>query len=174
MKKRAHQTPVVLVTLMAAIATLGSSCATLGSLSGLIQPPRFSEARDQPAEVRLSPPTAGNALGGATIRLWTRVTNPNPFGFTLNTLNGTLYLDDTRAATSDFPLGLPLSAGAESVIPIEFAISFADLPNLAGVVRRVAQRQPIDYRFEGTVGVNAGRFGSPVLGPMTFMRGTLD
>ena len=167
-------TRVALVASVAAMMTIGSSCATLGSLASLVQPPRFSEARDQPAEVRLSPPTAGNALGGATIRLWTRVTNPNPFGFTLNTLNGTLYLDDTRAATSEFPLGLPLSAGAESVIPIEFAISFADLPNLVGVVRRAAQRQPIGYRFDGTVGVNAGRLGSPILGPMTFMRGTLN
>jgi hypothetical protein len=155
-------------------ASMLSACATLGPLASLVQAPRFSEARDQPAEVRLRPPTAGNALGGASITLWTRVSNPNPFGFTLNSLNGTLYLDDTRAATSDFPLGLPLAAGGETVIPIEFAISFADIPNLVTVVRRVAEKEPIAYRFEGTVGVDAGRFGSPVLGPMTFMRGTLD
>ena len=160
------------LTTLTAAATL--SCATLGPLASFVQPPRFSEARDQPAEVRLTSPTAGNALGGATIRLWSRVSNPNPFGFTLSTLRGTLLLDDTRAATSDFPLGLPLGAGAETVIPIDFIVSFGDLPQLAGVVRRAAQRQPIAYEFQGTIGVNAGRLGSPVLGPMTFMRGTLN
>jgi hypothetical protein len=163
--------PPLAITIAALVA---SSCATLGPLGSLVQPPRFAEARDQPAEVRIVPPTAGNALGGATVRLWTRVSNPNPFGFTLTSLEGTLYLEDTRAATSNFPLGLPLAAGADTVIPIEFIVSFADLPNLVGVVRRAASREPVGYRFEGTVGIDAGRFGSPVLGPMTFMRGTLE
>jgi hypothetical protein len=163
--------PPLAITIAALVA---SSCATLGPLGSLVQPPRFTEARDQPAEVRIQPPTAGNALGGATVRLWTRVSNPNPFGFTLTSLEGTLYLEDSRAATSNFPLGLPLAAGADTVIPIEFIVSFADLPNLVGVVRRAASREPVAYRFDGTVGIDAGRFGSPVLGPMTFMRGTLD
>ena len=60
------------------------------------------------------------------------------------------------------------------MIPIDFSISFADLPNLAGVIRRALSQQPVAYRFEGTVGIDAGRFGTPVLGPMTFLRGTLS
>jgi hypothetical protein len=161
--------PAALLVLLSTAA-----CASLGPLSALVRPPRFSEANDQSAEIRLSPPSGSSALGGATVRLWTKVTNPNPFGFTLSTLAGTLYLEESRAATTDFPLGLPLGAGAESVIPIDFAISFADLPNLAGVIRQAINQQPVDYRFEGTVAVDAGRFGTPVLGPMTFLRGTLS
>lgn len=105
------------------------------------------------------------------MRLWTRVSNPNPFGLTLGTLNGTLYLEERRAADAEFPLGLPLSARGETTIPIDLSISFSDLPGLADVVRRAAGREPLAYRLEGTIGVDAGRLGNPVFGPMTLLRG---
>ena len=114
------------------------------SSAALVQPPRFEQVPDQPAEIRLP------GLNGAGVRLWTRVTNPNPFGLRLGTLKGTLFLDDSRAADADFPLGLPLGAGGESVIPIDISISFADLPGLSGVARRILARQPVPYRLEGT------------------------
>jgi LEA14-like dessication related protein len=138
---------------------------SLSSLGGIVQPPRFEQVPDQPAEVRLQ------GLNGAGIRLWTKVTNPNPFGFRLGTLKGTLYLEDSRAADADFPLGLSLAAGGESVIPIDISISFSDLPGLGGVARRILARQAVPYRLEGTVGVDAGRLGQPVFGPMTLLRG---
>jgi hypothetical protein len=159
------------LTLTAAILAWG--CATLGQLGAIVQPPRFAEAANQPAELRLVPPSAGHGLGGAAVRLWTKVSNPNPFGFTLGSLNGTLFLEDARAATADFPLGLPLAAGGEAVIPIDLSIDFADLPQLADVVRRAIGRQPMGYRLEGTIGVNAGRLGTPVFGPMTLLTGSL-
>ncbi len=137
----------------------------LGQLGGLIQPPRFEQVRDQPAEIRVL------GMNGAGVRLWTRVTNPNAFGLRLGTLKGTLYLDDARAADADFPLGLPLGAGEENVIPIDISISFSELPGLSGVARRVLARQPVGYRLEGTVGVDAGRLGQPVFGPMTLLTG---
>ena len=101
------------------------------------------------------------------------MTNPNPFAFTLSTLRGTLFLEESNAATIDLPLGLPLSARGETVLPIDVSIGFAELPGLAPVVRRAASGQPIGYRVEGTIGVEAGRFGTPVFGPMTLFRGTL-
>jgi hypothetical protein len=161
-----------LVTLSCALILLGS-CATLGGLRGLVQPPRFVEARDQPAEVTIEPPSVARPLGGAVIRLWTEVTNPNPFGLTLGTLDGTLFLEGSRAAAAAFPLGLPLGAGQQSVVPIELSISFSDLPGLADVVRRAARREPVAYRLDGTIGVDAGQLGQPVFGPMTLMRGDL-
>ena len=82
-----------------------ASMGSLGNLGALIQPPRFEQAPDQPAEIRLQ------GISGAGVRLWTRVSNPNPFGLRLGTLKGTLYLEDSRAADADFPLGLPLAAG---------------------------------------------------------------
>jgi hypothetical protein len=137
----------------------------LGNLGALIQPPRFEQVQDQPAEIRLQ------GLSGAGVRLWTKVTNPNPFGLRLGTLKGTLFLEDARGADVDFPLGLPLGAGGESVIPIDISISFTDLPGLSGVARRLLARQAVPYRLEGTIGVDAGRLGQPVFGPMTLLRG---
>jgi hypothetical protein len=147
------------------VCLLLAACAELNQLGGLVQPPRFEQVPDQPAEIRLL------GLNGAGVRLWTRVTNPNPFGLRLGTLKGTLYLDESRAASADFPLGLSLGAGGDNVIPIDISISFADLPGLRGVAGRIAGGQALPYRLEGTIGVDAGRLGQPVFGPMTILRG---
>ena len=161
------------LTAVAMVVLLCQACASLGGLRALVQPPSFRQG-DQPAEVRLVGPSVNRPLGGAAIRLWTEVTNPNPFGFTLGTLDGTLFLDGTRAASAEFPLGLPLAAGQRTTIPIDLAISFSDLPGLADVVRRAARREPVEYRLDGTIGVDAGRLGQPVFGPMTLLRGDLQ
>ena len=158
-------------TIFILAASLLPSCATLEGLRDLVQAPRFAEARDQPVEVRIEPPSVGRPFGGAVIRLWTEVTNPNPFGLTLGTLDGTLFLEGGRAASAAFPLGLPLRPGEQSVVPLDLSISFADVPGLADVVRRAARRETIAYRLEGTIGVDAGRLGQPVFGPMTLVRG---
>lgn len=138
---------------------------SLSNLGALIQPPRFEQVPDQPAEIR------PQGTSGAGVRLWTKVTNPNPFALRLGTLKGTLYLEDSRAADADFPLGLPLAAGGESVMPIDISISFSDLPRLGGVAQRLLSRQSVPYRLEGTVGVDAGPLGQLVFGPMTLIRG---
>jgi hypothetical protein len=154
---------ILALAVMAAQACAGMG--NLGNLGALVQPPRFEQVPDQPAEIRLQ------GMSGAGVRLWTKVTNPNPFGLRLGTLKGTLFLEDARGADVNFPLGLPLGAGGESVIPIDISISFSDLPGLGGVARRLLARQPVPYRLEGTVGVDAGRLGQPVFGPMTLLRG---
>ena len=45
-------------------------------------------------------------------------------------------------------------------MPIELSISFSDLPGLADVVRRAARREAVEYRLDGTIGVDAGQTGS--------------
>jgi len=40
-------------------------------------------------------------------------------------------------------------------------------------VRRAARREPVEYRLDGTIGVDAGKLGQPVFGPMTLVRGDL-
>jgi hypothetical protein len=167
--ERVTRLPVVLTL----VALFVSGCASLGNLSTLIQPPRFEEAPDHQAEVRLLSPSLDRPLGGAGVRLWARVTNPNPFGFTLATLRGTLVLQEARAASVDFPLGLPLGAGGNADVPIDIAFGFSELPELATVLRRAVGREPIPYRLEGTIGVEAGRLGTPVFGPMTLLTGTV-
>lgn len=154
-------------------ALLFCGCAALEQLRALVQAPRFEQAPDHEAEIRLVGPGAGMPLGGAGVRLWARVTNPNPFSLTLGTLKGTLYLEGARAADLDFPLGLPLSAGGETTVPIDLSVSFSNLPGLADTIRRAINRQPLAYRLDGTIGVDAGRLGQPIFGPMTLLSGDL-
>ena len=167
--RRSSRLPLIVV----AVAALCAGCASLGSLAGVVRPPRFTQDGDRPAEIRLVSPSLDQPLGGAGVRIWAKVLNPNPFGFTLSTVKGTLLLEGTRAATGDFPLGLPLAAGQESVVPLDLAISFADLPGLATVIKRAATGQTLAYQFDGTLGVDAGRLGQPTFGPMMLMQGEL-
>jgi len=166
------------ITLLAAVAAalLAFGCASLeslGSLRALVQPPTFSEAEGQPAEIRLVGPGPDRPLGGAEIRLWTRVNNPNAFGFRLATLQTTLILDGSRAATGDFPLGLPLAPREETVVPLDLSISFSELAGLARVMRSAAGGQPVPYQLDGTIGIDAGRLGQPTFGPMQLLNGEL-
>ena len=149
-----------------ALLMLQACAGALGNLSALVQPPRFQQAPGRQAEIRVL------GLDGAGVRLWTKVTNPNAFGIRLGTLKGTLFLEDSRAADADFPLGLDLGAGADTELPIDISVSFRDLPGLGNVARKVFARQAVPYRLEGTIGIDAGRIGQDMLfGPMTLLRG---
>ena len=66
-----------------------------------------------------------------------------------------------------------IGAAEEAEIPIDLAVSFSDLPGLADVIRRAADRQPLAYHLEGTIGVDAGQLGQPTFGPMTLLRGEM-
>jgi hypothetical protein len=159
--------------LILASALSVSGCATLGGLSQIIQPPRFEQADGQPAQLRILGPSRTMPVGGAGVRIWVKVTNPNAFGFTLSTLDAALSLEGNRAAAADFPLGLPLAARQESVIPLDLSFSFAELPGLAGALRRLAVGGSVAYELNGTIGVDAGRLGTPTFGPMLLTRGEM-
>lgn len=162
---------VLAANLVAALSVAG--CASFDGLRALIQPPRFEQAPDQPSEIRLLPIQSGRASAGATVRIWTNVTNPNPFGFTLSTVRATLLLDDVEAADADFPLGLPLQARQTETIPFDLTVSFANIPRLATVIRQATSGGGLSYRLEGTIGVDAGRFGQPTFGPLMLVSGEL-
>ena len=155
------------------LSLLCAGCAALEGLRAFVQAPRFEQDDQQRNEIRLLRPSASSPSGGAAIRIWTRVSNPNDFGITLGTLRGTLFLEGSRAATADFPLGLPLQPRGEEVVPLDISVSFTDLPGLGQAITRAISRQPIEYELEGTIGVAAGRFGEPTFGPMTILRGEL-
>src|SRR5688572_15463824 len=150
-----------------------TGCALLEGLKGIVQAPVFSEDESQRPEIRLLGPGQAGPLGGAAIRIYTRVRNPNPFGLTLSTVRGSLFLEGSRAAEADFPLGLPLTAGGESVVPLDLRVSFADIPGLADALRRAVTGQPLGYRLDGTVGVDAGQWGRPTFGPMNLLTGEI-
>jgi len=162
------------VGLVAAILLAHPGCATLNQLGLGLKPLRFEAARDRPAELRLG----GGILGGrgglpdaATLRLWAHVENPNTFGLTLAAIDGAVYLEDTHAATVDFPLGLPLEPGLGQDIPLDISLSLRELPALAGVLGRALGGQALGYRLDGRFTVDAGALGTPSFGPATLLRG---
>lgn len=156
-----------LTLVTAASLTLGS-CATLGQM---VQPPRFSAADGQTTQLQIVGPSSSRPLGGATLRIWTRVENPNAFGLTLAALRGNVFLEGTRAGEVDFPLGLPLAAAGDTIIPLDVSISFSELPGLVDVAQRIVSRNMVAYRLDGTLTVDAAPFGQPSFGPTTWISG---
>ncbi len=156
---------------VAVACAVAAGCAELNRLAALVRAPQFEQAAGHQPEIRIMGAGSGLPLGGAGVRLWARVTNPNPFNLTLGTLKGTLFLEDSPAADVDFPLGLPLSGNGETTVPLDLTVSFSNLPGLAETIRRAMRREPLAYRLDGTIGVDAGRLGQPIFGPMTLLRG---
>lgn len=160
-------------TAVAVVAAAGmSGCAGLG-LQSVLQAPTFAVDQSQQAQLRLLPPSPGRPAGGAAVRLYARVGNPNAIGLTLTRLVGQLQLEGRNAARVDFPLGVALQAGGETLVPIEVAIDFNDLPGLVDVASRALTGQPVGYALNGTVGVDAGLLGQPSFGPMMLLEGDL-
>jgi len=164
---------IALAILISVVATT-AACAGLANLQQIIRPPHFEQAPGQPAELRLLGPSTSSPLGGAGVRIWLQVSNPNPFGFTLRTIDADLMLEGNHAATGNFPLGLPLNAGQQSVVPLDLSISFADVPALSRTIGRLATGGTAAYQLDGTVGIDAGRVGTPTFGPMTLTTGQLQ
>lgn len=156
---------------LALAATSMGGCATLGQM---VQAPIFELASGQSSSVRLLGPSIGRPLGGAEIEVWARVENPNPVGFTLSRLAGTVLLSNDRAADIDLPLGLPLEAAQDTVIPLRLTLSFADVPDLADRIMDAFNRGTIDYALHGTLAVDAGALGQPTFGPRTWLQGEVD
>lgn len=156
----------------AALVAWSSGCATLGL--DRLQPLRFSEAADRPSTVRLLAPDVSRPAGGLALRLWTRVENPNPVGLTLSEIDGRLHLEGREGPRATFPLGLPLQADADTVVPLDVTVGFEEIPELAGALRTALARGALEYRLEGSFSVEAGRFGQPRFGPATLLRGELE
>lgn len=157
-------------TLAALLAGTGA-CAALQTLG--ISPLRISEPQDRSAELRLLGPSLDHPLGGAALRLWARVENPNRFGVTLREVLGQVHIADAEAVEAEFPLGLPLTASQDTIIPLDLSIRFDELPRLARIARAALTGNPLPYRLEGSFGVEAGNLGSPRFGPMTLLRGEI-
>jgi hypothetical protein len=154
---------------LAVTAALG--CAALEQLG--IQALRFESADDRGSELRLLEPSAGRPLGGAALRLWAHVQNPNGFGLRLTDVEGDLAIADAGVIDVDFPLGLPLVAFQDTVVPLDVSIGFDDLPALGRIARAAIAGERLDYRLDGTFGVAAGRYGEPRFGPWTLLEGEI-
>lgn len=149
------------------------ACAHLGALAG-IQAPRIQAADSERAQIQLLGPSSQNPLGGVQLRLFAQVTNPNPMALTLSRIAGTLALEGTRAADVNLPLGLPLPAAGDTIIPLDIRVGFADIPALANIIPRAITGGTVNYDLEGTFTVDAGVLGQPSFGPTTLMRGVVQ
>ncbi len=150
---------------------LATGCALLQT-AGVV-PLRFSTPPDRDAELRLLAPGRDRPVGGAAIRLWARVENPNSFGLRLSRVAGDLRIEDAEPIGVDFPLGLPLSARQDTVIPLDVSLSFDALPRLASLARTVITGRPLAYQVMGSFTVDAGRLGSPSFGPLELLAGEI-
>lgn len=152
---------------------LVTGCSALGALRQVVQAPRFDVSNASNAELRLLGPSLRNPVGGLQLRLYARVSNPNPVGLTLARLAGSLALEGNRAADVNFPLGIPLPANGEVEIPLDIEVGFANLPRLAELVPNALSRGSLAYALNGTVSVDAGLLGQPSFGPMTLLQGSV-
>ena len=158
--------------LLLAILAVLPGCASLGGLASALSAPTFQVDQGQQPQLRLVGPGSGRPAGGAVLRLYARVNNPNPIALTLSTLAGALELEGRQAANVNFPLGVPLAARGETVVPLDITISFSDVPALSSILLNAVSGRPVAYRLNGTVGVNAGLLGQPTFGPMTLLSGS--
>jgi hypothetical protein len=149
-------------------------CGSLVELARIIQPPRFSQADGRRAELRVLLPSAEHRAGGAAIRIWTEIENPNAFGLTVNHVASTLFLEESRAAVADFPLELPLGARSRDVVPLDLTVDFADVAGLRVALDRAIRDRKVGYRLDGTISIDAGPFGARSFGPLTYLTGDLD
>jgi hypothetical protein len=161
---------IIALSAAAAFVALGACAA----LQAAIQPPVFDMAPDRASQFRVLGPTGDRPLGGAQVRVWAQVRNPNNFGFTLTRLTGSFLLEGDHAAAVDLPLGLSLPAAGDTVFPLDLTISFADVPGLANQLMAALTGQRVNYAIDGVIGVDAGAFGQPSFGPSTWLRGNLQ
>ncbi len=162
---------VLPLSVLLLVASFG--CASLSNLLGVSEP-TFAMAAGRSSELRVAPPSLEHPRGVATLRLWTRVTNPNGFGLTLSTLKGVLNLERKDLADVDLPLGLPLKAAADTIVPLDVSFDFQSFSQLGDVARRVLSSGTVAYALNGTVGVDAGPLGEPTFGPRTWLQGRVD
>ena len=157
------------IATLAVATTMG--CAALESLG--IRPLRFESADERGTELRLLDPSADRPLGGAALRIWAYVENPNGFGLRLTEVAGDLSIAEAGVLDVEFPLGLPLVAFQDTVIPLDVSIGFDDLPALGRIARAAIGGKRLDYRLDGTFAVEAGAYGEPRFGPWTLLEGEI-
>ena len=150
-----------------------SACATFQRYLN-VQAPTMQVVSDRPSVLTLDPASVISGRPVATVRIWARVTNPNSFGLTLSRLRGDLFLEDREMAELDFPVGLPLPAARDTVIPLDVGFGLPSLSSLGALGEALLRRSAVRYRLDGTVAVDAGALGEPTFGPRTWLQGRFE
>jgi hypothetical protein len=155
------------------LATAATGCATFLSFLP-VEAPRFDVDAERGSVLTLDPVSLLSGRPVATLRIWTRVTNPNDFGLTLSRLQGDLFLEGREMAALNLPLGLPMAAVGDTVIPLDIQFGLPALGSLGALGESLLRRSAVGYRVDGVVGVDAGRLGEPTFGPRTWLEGDVE
>jgi len=153
-------------------SALIAGCASL-NLGSVIQPPTVSGVEGRSPQIQLRLPALGRTAGGASVRLWSRIANPNGFSVTISRLAGDLFIGNAQGVTVDFPLGVPLVANGDTIVPLDVSLDFDDLPGLGAAALAALTSGTIPYRLDAIIGVDAGMLGRPEFGPTTLLEGAL-
>lgn len=123
---------------------------------------------------RLDLPGIGGGSPSATVRIRTRVSNPNPLALRLTGLEFDLYVNANRAASGSFAGGVDLPARGQTVLDLDVTVGLAEATRLVSDLAAAARGQRTAYRLDGTVSVDAGPLGRPSFGPLTIVTGTVS
>jgi hypothetical protein len=171
MRTIGRSSKLVLGAILVVSAT--GACASLQSLLE-VAAPRFELVEDRESVLTLDPVSILTESPFVNFRLWTRVTNPNSFGLTISTLEGEVFLEGREMAEIDLPLGLPLVASRDTIIPLDLRFGIPSLSSLGALGQALLARRPVRYRLDGRLGVDAGPLGEPTFGPRTWLQGEVD
>ena len=155
------------------LALAAADCAGVANLLG-ISAPNFSVAEGRSSMLRLGSRSLQHPRGSATARIWAEVASPNSFGLTLTTLDGTLALEGEDLVDVELPLGLPLEAASDTVIPLDLTFGFDGFSALGSVATSLFTRDELRYELRETLAVDADPLGEPSFGLRTWLRGRVE
>lgn len=119
------------------------SCALLKDL--------FNSAFQQPTLTFRSASLAEASLSGATLNLTYALTNPNPLGISLASVDYALFIEGKQVVAGRPPQGLNLPANGTSELTFPAELKFADL---GPVLQVFLNKDFARYRAEGHLGVS--------------------
>lgn len=123
---------------------------------------------------RLDLPGIGEGSPAATVRVRTRVSNPNPVAVRIAGLDFDLYVNGNRAGSGSFTGGVELPPRGQTVLDLEVTIGLEGAGRLVADLAEAARGQRTTYRLAGTVSLAADRLGNPRFGPLTIVSGTVS
>jgi LEA14-like dessication related protein len=90
------------------------------------------------------------SLAGLTLDTTWQLSNPNPVGLTLSTVEYALFIDDKQVLAGKPPQGFSLVAQGSTDVQFPASFKFADL---VGVAQTFLSKDTAHWRAEGTLGV---------------------
>jgi len=152
--------PLARARIAAMLATLSLGLAFLAACApgaAVLAPPTFQVDSARSGFISIDPPGIGD--GSALFRLALTVSNPNPVSVRLSGLDGTLFLRETRAATTSFRGGIDLPANKSAPLVLDVRVPLGAAPVLLDTIANYVAGNTTSYRFDAAVTIDV--FGAP-------------